>query len=293
MTSDFNTPLQKANTDCQAAALREQQHSKDAPPAAAEAQQAPQDIPLLASERIDDLLTHDLRIIQSDEVFAFSLDAVLLARFCTVPLRGRIIDLCSGNGVIPLLLTTRTAAHMRAVEIQPRLADMAARSVRMNGLEPRIEVICADLRDLPRDIGFGSYDLVTVNPPYLPVPAGDQNVNEHFAAARHELHATLEDVVRAASRLAKSGGRVAMVHRPHRLVDICTLMRQYRIEPKRISFVHPRAGEEANMVLIEGLRDGKPELRTLPPIVVYKNKTEYTDELQQIFYGTKSELNRN
>jgi tRNA1(Val) A37 N6-methylase TrmN6 len=251
---------------------------------------APQDVPLLPSERVDDLLTHGLRIIQSDEVFAFSLDAVLLARFCTVPRRGRIIDLCSGNGVIPLLLATRTSARMRAVEIQPRLADMAARSIRLNGLESQIDVLCGDLRDLPRDIGFGGYDLVTVNPPYLKVPAGDQNVNEHFAAARHELHATLEDVVQAASRLAKSGGRVAMVHRPHRLVDICTLMRQYRIEPKRIRFVHPRAGDEANMVLVEGLRDGKPELRTLPPIVVYRNKTEYTDELQHIFYGTKSEL---
>jgi tRNA1(Val) A37 N6-methylase TrmN6 len=247
-------------------------------------------VPLLASERIDDLLTHNLRIIQSDEVFAFSLDAVLLARFCYVPPRGRIIDLCSGNGVIPLLLTTRTDAHIRAVEIQPRLADMAARSVQLNRLEGRIDVLRGDLRDLPRDIGFGGYDVVTVNPPYLPVPAGDQNVNEHFAAARHEVHATLEDVVRASARLAKSGGRVAMVHRPHRLVDICTLMRQYRIEPKRVRFVHPRAGDEANMVLVEGLRDGKPELRTLPPLIVYKNTKEYTDELMEVFCGKAGEL---
>jgi tRNA1(Val) A37 N6-methylase TrmN6 len=241
-------------------------------------------VPLLPSERVDDLLTHGLKIIQSDEVFSFSLDAVLLARFCSVPPRGRIMDLCSGNGVIPLLLTTRTKAHITAVEIQPRLADMASRNVRMNRLEEQIRLLHGDLRELPRDIGFGTYDLVTVNPPYLPVPAGDQNVNEHFAAARHEIYCTLEDVLACCSRLAKSGGKVAIVHRPQRLVDICTLMREYRIEPKRIRFVHPRAGEEANMVLVEGMRDGKPEVRTQPPLYVYKNGTEYCDELMSVFY---------
>ncbi|WP_284642814.1 tRNA1(Val) (adenine(37)-N6)-methyltransferase [Paenibacillus silviterrae] len=247
-------------------------------------------VTLQPTERIDDLLTHDLRIIQSDEVFSFSLDAVLLARFCYVPPRGRIVDLCSGNGVIPLLLTTRTKAHITGVEIQDRLADMARRNIRLNGLEDRIHMIHGDLRDPAAELGNGAFDVVTVNPPYLPVPNGDQNMNPHFAAARHEVHATLEDVVRASARLVRSGGRVAMVHRPSRLVEIFCTMRQYRLEPKRIRFVHPRADLEANMVLIEALRDGKPEVRMLPPLIVYKNKTEYSDELMEVYYGRSESL---
>ncbi|MGF9917295.1 tRNA1(Val) (adenine(37)-N6)-methyltransferase [Paenibacillus ehimensis] len=247
-------------------------------------------VPIYERERIDDLLTHDLKIIQSDEVFSFSMDAVLIARFCSVPPRGRIVDLCSGNGVIPLLLTTRTKAHITGVEIQARLADMAQRNVQLNGLEERIHIRHGDLRESPAELGNGAFDLVTVNPPYLPVPNGDQNLNEHVAAARHELFCTLEDVVRVSSRLVRSGGKVAMVHRPSRLVDICCTMRQYRLEPKRIRFVHPRADAEANMVLIEALRDGKPEVRMLPPLIVYKNETEYTDELMEVYYGRRAAL---
>jgi len=242
------------------------------------------------NERIDDLLTNDLKIIQSDEVFSFSMDAVLLGRFSYVPPRGQVADLCTGNGVIPLLLTTRTKASIVGVEIQERLADMADRNVRINGLEQQIRIVHGDLRDIHGDLGNGTFDVVTVNPPYLPVPSGEQNVNEHVAAARHEVFCTLEDVVRTSSRLVRSGGRVAMVHRPSRLVEIFCTMRQYRLEPKRIRFVHPRAGEEANMVLVEALRDGKPELRTLPPLIVYKNKTEYCDELMEIYYGKRDKL---
>jgi tRNA1(Val) A37 N6-methylase TrmN6 len=236
-------------------------------------------------ERIDDLMTHQLRIIQSDEVFSFSLDAVLLARFCTVPLRGKIIDLCTGNAVIPLLMSTRTKATIYAVEIQERLADMALRSVVLNELQEQIHIMQGDLRKAHETFGHGQFDLVTVNPPYLPVIAGVQNSNEHFAAARHEIHCNLEEVVTACAKLVRAGGKVAMVHRPSRLVDIMTLMRQYRLEPKRIRFVHPRIGEEANMVLVEAIKDGKPEVRLLPPVIAFKNESDYGDELMQIFYG--------
>ncbi|TDF91611.1 tRNA1(Val) (adenine(37)-N6)-methyltransferase [Paenibacillus piri] len=247
---------------------------------------------LKASERLDDLLTENIKIIQSGEVFSFSLDAVLLGRFSYVPptARGRVVDLCTGNGVIPLLLTTRTKASIVGVEIQDRLADMAERNVRINKLEQQVRIVHGDLRHADKQLGHGVFDVVTVNPPYLPVPNGEQNVNEHVAAARHEVHCTLEDVVKASSRLVRSGGRVAMVHRPSRLVEIFCVMREYRLEPKRIRYVHPRAGEEANMVLIEALRDGKPELRTLPPLIVYKNKTEYCDELLDVYYGKRTEL---
>lgn len=246
---------------------------------------------LKEQERLDDLVTGRLQIIQSDDVFRFSLDAVLLARFCTVPATGRIADLCSGNGVIPLLLTTRTKAPVTGVEIQERLWDMAVRSAELNGLEEQIEFVCGDLREwATASERQNAFSLVTVNPPYLPVPAGDVNNNEHLAIARHEVKGSLEEIIAASARLIRPGGRLAMVHRPSRLIDIMTLLRQYRLEPKRLRFVHPRADAEANMVLIESLRDGKPELRLLPPLMVYNDKQQYTTELLEVFHGRATEL---
>ncbi|RAV08507.1 tRNA1(Val) (adenine(37)-N6)-methyltransferase [Paenibacillus contaminans] len=250
-------------------------------------------VSLQPNERLDDLLTEELKIIQSDEVFSFSMDAVLLARFATVPVRGKMIDLCTGNGVVPLLLSTRTKAAITGVEIQERLADMAQRNVVLNRLEGQIGMLQGDLRTIHELLGYGVYDAVTVNPPYLPVQAGEQNINTHIAAARHEIFCTLEDVVSACSRLVRTGGRVAMVHRPSRLIDIVGLMRQARLEPKRIRFVHPRAGAEANMVLIEALRDGKPDLRLLPPLIVYNEEGRYCDELMRIYYGESLSLSGN
>lgn len=224
------------------------------------------------NERLDDLMTDSgLKIIQSRDVFSFSLDAVLLSRFAKVPKYGRIVDLCSGNGVIPLLLSDRTKASIDAVEIQPRLADMARRSVAINGLSEQIRVIEQDLRVYKQLAGNGVYDAATVNPPYMPVTAGDKNENEHYAIARHEIHCTLEDVAEACSRLVRPGGKVSMVHRPSRLLDIAETLRKWRLEPKRIQFVHPHAGAEANMILIEAVRDGKPDIKLLPPIMVYEN----------------------
>jgi len=245
---------------------------------------------LKANERIDDLMTFNLKIIQSPDVFCFSLDAVLLARFCTVPAKGRILDLGTGNGVIPLLLSTRTKASITGVEIQRRLWDMAVRGVRMNGLEDRIRIVLGDLRRLPEEEAPESYDLVTVNPPYLPVPQGQVNANEHHAWARHEVMCTLEDVVRVAARLVRSGGKVAMVHRPSRLAEIVETLRGHRLEPKRLRFVHPRAGAEANMILIEAMKGGKPDLRVHPPLIVHREDNRYCDELLDVFEGRKGEL---
>lgn len=239
------------------------------------------------SERVDDLLTHDLKIIQSDEVFSFSMDAVLLARFANIPLKGRVLDLCTGNGVIPILLTTRSQAALEGIEIQPRLADMARRSVQLNGLEDSIVIREGDLRDLYKETGHGVYDAITVNPPYMPLNGSDIKLNSHHAIARHEIHCTLEEVLQACSRLVRPGGKINMVHKPQRLGDLLSLMREYRLEPKRIRFVHPRAGAEANMVLIEALRDGKPEVRILPPLIVYNEQNEYCPELLEIYYGSK------
>jgi len=248
-------------------------------------EQSRSDIPLYEGERVDDLLTQNLHIIQSREVFSFSMDAVLLGRFASVPARGRVLDLCTGNGVIPLLLSTRTKAVIEGVEIQERLAKMAERSVAMNGLQDRITIHNSDLKNYHEVAGHGMYDAVTVNPPYAALTGSDIKANQYEAIARHEIHCTLEDVVKACGKLVKQGGKVSMVHRPHRLADILTLMRQYRIEPKRVRFVHPRVGMEANMVLVEGIRDAKPEMRIMPPLIVYNDQGNYCEEIMEIYYG--------
>jgi len=245
---------------------------------------------LLPGERVDDLLTFDLRIIQSPEVFSFSLDAVLLARFAGLPPRGRVLDLCTGNGVVPLLLSTRTEALVDGVEIQPRLADMARRSVAMNGLAGRIRIVEADLKEYGGPGLDGLYDAVTVNPPYLPVRTGEHKGNPHLAMARHEIGCTLDDVVAACSRLVKPKGRVSMVHRPSRLADIIVTMRSRGLEPKRVRFVHPRPEAEANMVLIEAVRGGRPDIRLLPPLIVHREGQTYSQELLDVFHGRASEL---
>lgn len=244
---------------------------------------------LYEDERLDYLLAQDMKIVQSPSVFNFSLDAVLLADFAWVPIqKGNLLDLCTGNAVIPLLLSTRTKGKITGVEIQERLYDMGIRSVQYNNLEERIHLIHGDLKDMPEKLGRHQYDVVTCNPPYFTTSNKEEiNENEHFAIARHEIHCSLEDVIRASSQLVKQGGKVALVHRPGRLLDIVTLMRQYRLEPKRLQFVYPKDGKEANTLLIEGTKDGSPDLKILPPLVVYQDNDEYTDELKRILYGTK------
>ncbi|NEX80319.1 tRNA1(Val) (adenine(37)-N6)-methyltransferase [Bacillus thermocopriae] len=244
-------------------------------------------INLKGDERLDYLLAGDLRIIQSPSVFSFSLDAVLLAKFAYVPIqKGNIIDLCSGNGVIPLFLSTRTKGKIIGVEIQERLYDMAVRSIQYNGLENRIQMVHGDIKEMPKQLGYGRFEVVTCNPPYFKTPPeGEINPNEHLAIARHEILCTLEDVIKVSSDLVKQGGKVALVHRPGRLMDIVTLMRQYRLEPKRIQFIYPKQGKEANTLLIEAIKDGSPDLKILPPLVVYHDNNEYTKEIRAILYG--------
>lgn len=241
-------------------------------------------------ERLDHLLAEKMRIIQSPTVFSFSLDAVLLARFAQAPLgMGKIVDLCAGNGAIPLFLSARTKAQITAVELQSRLADMATRSVQYNNLEDRIDIINGDVIGIAEKIGYGQYNLVTCNPPYFPAnEATEKNLLESFAIARHEIHLTLDQAVQSASELLKQGGRAAFVHRPGRLLDIITSMRAHRIEPKRIRFVYPKEGKEANTLLIEGTKDGKPDLKVLPPLYVQDEAGNYTEEVRLLLYGEDS-----
>ncbi|MDY0409987.1 tRNA1(Val) (adenine(37)-N6)-methyltransferase [Virgibacillus soli] len=245
-------------------------------------------VDLFDDERMDYLLADEkMKIIQSPTAFSFSLDAVLLANFASIPIKkGKILDLCTGNGVIPLLLSKRTHAHITGVEIQERIYHMAERNIALNHLTEQINFIHGDLKEMLPVIGHSTFDAITCNPPYFATPATtEHNQNEFLTIARHELYCTLEDVVKACKLHVRPGGKVAMVHRPGRLVDILTLFRAYNIEPKRMRLVYPKQGKEANMLLIEGIRDGKADLKILPPLFIYQKDGTYTDEAEEIIYG--------
>ncbi|MGE8207433.1 tRNA1(Val) (adenine(37)-N6)-methyltransferase [Heyndrickxia sp. NPDC080065] len=248
-------------------------------------------VELRDDERLDYLLAENLRIIQSPSVFAFSLDAVLLARFAYLPIqKGNIIDLCSGNGIVPLLISNRTKASITGIEIQERLYDMAVRSIHYNDLDKQIQMVHGDIKKIPETLGKGKFDVVTCNPPYFSTPPrSEKNVNEHFAIARHEILCTLEDVIMVSSKLLRQGGKAAFVHRPERLMDILTLMRKYRLEPKRLRFVYPKQGKEANTILVEGIKDGNRDLKVLPPLFIYQEENQYTEEVQEILFGKKED----
>ncbi len=238
-------------------------------------------------ERIDQLYAEDIQIIQSSEVFSFSLDAVLLANFPRVPKRGRIIDLCAGNGAVGLFISKKTQAAIDQIELQPRLADMGRRSIQLNQLEQQMTMHTLDLKETFTQFKPDSMDLVVCNPPYFKeLPTSKKNPNPYLAAARHEIHATLEDVISVSSRLLKMNGHFALVHRPDRFLDIIDCLRTYQIAPKRIQFVYPKEGKEANILLVEGIKYGKIEgLRFLPPLITYDHEGNYTQPVKEMLYG--------
>lgn len=240
---------------------------------------------LLSDERLDHLLGKEGRIIQSPSVFSYSLDAALLAQFAWVPIQqGKLVDLCAGNGAIPLFLSYRTKGTITGLEIQPRLVDMARRSIAFNEKQDQLKMIEGDVKEAGKQLGYGLYDSVTCNPPYfLANESSNRNQSEHYTIARHEVLCTLEDCIRSAADLLKQGGKTAFVHRPERLLDIVTLMRQYRLEPKRMQLIYPKEGKEANMLLIEGIKDAKPGLKVLPPFIVYEQDDTYTEQMRNQF----------
>jgi len=245
-------------------------------------------VKLYDDERLDFLITDGkTQIIQSPTIFSYSLDAVLLARFAYIPInKGNILDLCTGNGAIPLLLAHRTKGDITGLEIQSRLVNMANRSVQLNNLQTQIHILGGDLKERHPDLKQSFYDVVTCNPPYFKTPKKTElNQNEFLTIARHEVYCTLEDVIKACKLYVKPGGKVAMVHRPERLVDLITLFRTYHIEPKRLQYVYPKANKEANTILIEGVRDGKTGLNILPPLFIYKEDGTYTEQARVIIYG--------
>ncbi|MDQ0222132.1 tRNA1(Val) (adenine(37)-N6)-methyltransferase [Streptococcus moroccensis] len=238
-------------------------------------------------ERIDQLFSTDVKIIQNKAVFSYSVDSVLLSRFPKLPKEGLIVDLCSGNGAVGLFASTATKAKIVAVELQDRLADMAQRSIVLNGLEDQVNVITDDLANLLDHVPRGKVDLILCNPPYFKVTeTSKKNASEHYLLARHEIATNLEGICKVSQQALKSNGRLAMVHRPDRLIEIIETMTKYRLAPKRLQLIYPKAGKEANMVLIEAIKDGSTEgLKFLPPLIVHEEDGSYTKEVFDIYYG--------
>ena len=235
-------------------------------------------------ERIDDLQRNGYRIIQKKKGFCFGMDAVLLSGFAQVKEGEVAVDLGTGTGIIPILLEAKTKGkHFTGLEIQEEVAEMAGRSVRLNQLENRVDIGRGDIKEASRLFGKASFDVVTSNPPYMNDNHGLKNPELPKAIARHEVFCTLDDVCREASLLLKSGGRFYMVHRPHRLAEIITALKTYKLEPKRMKLVHPFVDKEANMVLIEAVRGGRSMMKVEAPIIVYREPGVYTQEIYDVY----------
>ena len=237
-------------------------------------------------EIVNRLLNYkDLKIVQNTDWFAFSLDSVLLANFVTLNKNTKnIIDFCTGNSPIPLILSTKTDAKITGVELQKEVYLLAEKSVKINNLEDKIELLNMDVKDLSSKYETDSFDVITVNPPYFKVKeSSNLNKNDIKTIARHEIQLKLDDIFSLARKLLKNNGVISMVHRPERLVEIIEVMKKNNIEPKKIQFVYPKKGSECNTILIEGSKNGNPGLKILPPLYVHDENGKYLDEIEEMF----------
>ncbi|MGE5557685.1 MAG: tRNA1(Val) (adenine(37)-N6)-methyltransferase [Bacillota bacterium] len=235
-------------------------------------------------ERVDFLLKGGMRIIQHPGRFRFGMDAVLLADFAPASKEKRVLDLGTGTGIIPLLLLGwGKASRVDGLEIQEDLADMARRSAVLNKFESGINILTGDLRRAEEYLPKNTYEAVVCNPPYLPVRAGALNKNASVAASKLEIYCTVEDVVSVSSRMLRSRGRLCLVYKPERFARLAELLYTCGLIPRRLRWVHSRAGEKAELVLIEAEKGGKDGLTVLPPLIVYDEKGEYTAEMQGIY----------
>ena len=238
-----------------------------------------------AEDTLDTLFGGRLKILQKKSGYRFSIDALLLAHFAEPRPGERMIDLGTGCGVIPLIIAFRKkTGKITGVEIQPSLADLARRNSALNRLSTRITILETDLRNLEEKGFKGTFDLVLSNPPYRKVGAGRVNPRQEKALARHEFKAALRDVLRAAQYLLKEKGRLAMIYPASRAAELIQEMRPFHLEPKRLQFVHSRMKEEARLMMVEAFKEGRAQVRVLPPLILYDSGGNYTPEVQQIFH---------
>lgn len=241
-------------------------------------------VKLLENERIDDLERNGLKIIQNEKLFCFGMDAVLLSGFLTVQKGESAVDLGTGTGILPLLIYAKTQAEsITGLEIQDISFDMARRSVALNSLEEKIKIVHGDIKDADSLFGKSVFDVVTCNPPYIKADSGIVNPGSYKAIARHEILCTFDDVAKQSASLLKPGGRLYLVHRPERLTEIFETLKKYRLEPKRMKTVHSYKDTPATMVLIEAVLGGRMQMTIEKPLIIYKEKNVYTDEIHEIY----------
>lgn len=238
------------------------------------------------NERMDTIGFGNLRLIQKPEDFCYGVDAVVLSDFVNAKEGDRIIDLGTGTGIIPLILSHKTqASQIYGVEVQEESYERACRNVILNNLDARVKILNCNVKTLPDEIGL--FQVVISNPPYIQGLAGLKNSNEAKTIARHETLANLEDFICCASKLLQDKGDFYMVHRPSRLVDICCICRKYKLEPKEMRFVSPNTQKSPNIFLIHCVKNGGKQLKLLEPLYVYDKEGEYTKELLKIYEKTR------
>lgn len=243
-------------------------------------------------EVLNDILGYPNRkIYQNTDYFTFSLDSVMLSNFVTIKLRDKnILDLGTGNGVIPLILSLRTNKSIVGVELQKKLAILAKKSVKYNELENQISIVCSDMKAYVSRDTIENFDVITCNPPYFKVNEKNYfNLQTEKTIARHEVSISLDEVVFVASKLLKNNGTFALVHRTERLLEIFDLFRQYKIEPKRVQFVYENLNKPSTLVLIEGTKNGKSGLKIESPFVLYRNDGKLTKEYQKTLVEVANE----
>ena len=240
---------------------------------------------LKENERIDDLELNNLKIIQNKNGFCFGMDSVLLSDFAkNIKPNTKVIDLGTGTGILPILLSAKTkASKIVGIEIQEDVANMANRSVELNNLQNRLEIICENIKNLKNDYETNSFDAIVTNPPYKTKGTGGINELKSKLISRHEITADLEDFISISSYLLKDQSNIYMVHRPERLVDILSIFRKYKLEPKELKLVQPNCGKAPNLVLIKATKNAKPFLKIDKPLYIYKSDGTYTEELLKIY----------
>jgi tRNA1(Val) A37 N6-methylase TrmN6 len=238
---------------------------------------------IMQDETIEDLQCKDFKLIQKKQGFRFGLDSVLLADFATIKNNGKVVDLGTGTGIVPILLCAKKiVSNVIGVEIQPHLVEMANRSVTLNNLQDKIKIIEGDIKNLDA-LGRDEFDAVVSNPPYIKLNTGIRSVQKEKDISRHEVLCNIDDIISTSSKLLKDKGYLNIVHKPERLADIICSMRKYQIEPKFIRFVHPNINKKPNIVLIKGVKRGGQDLKFLKPLLVYDSNYSYSTEINKIY----------